>query len=218
FSAVKPKSTQYTLEKETQLPTETFFLSTPPIALLSSLASKIQDLVAIRAYDHMNINPAQAKNRAILIQAYNHYLHWVLCDFWKEFAIMNKFPKRYQGILAQIKSYCNDEYDPKRKFFRQLELAMFNAAGEVLPGYIKIHSFSKGPSHQLLQLSMPWLFFPDAKESLASKQKTHPEEKLTDSSFTLKYWVILMQMIKMTPTMKQTMMILKAKEMTFTLW
>ncbi|KNZ49735.1 hypothetical protein VP01_4821g1 [Puccinia sorghi] len=36
-------------------------------------------------------------------------------------------------------------------------------------------------------------FLPDAKQSLAPKQQRHPDQKLTDSSFTCKYWDLLVE-------------------------
>ncbi|KNZ53403.1 uncharacterized protein VP01_324g6 [Puccinia sorghi] len=82
---------------------------------------------------------------ALIIQAYNHYVHWVvflrykkgqkqrgewaeeaqikiisnnrerLRDAQKEFAIVNKFAKQYQDISVHIGAHRNDEYIPMRK-------------------------------------------------------------------------------------------------------
>ncbi|KNZ53345.1 hypothetical protein VP01_326g8 [Puccinia sorghi] len=53
-----------------------------------------QDLVPACAYDHMNIDPSQANNMALLIQAYDHYVHWV---------VFSKYQKKLKqtGKLAE---------------------------------------------------------------------------------------------------------------------
>ncbi|KAA1079345.1 hypothetical protein PGT21_008685 [Puccinia graminis f. sp. tritici] len=133
-----------------------------------------QELVAGRAYNYMNVNPILATNSALIIQAYNHYVHFVMLakyqkekkeegkaaaealnkrvsknrerlrDARVEFAVVSKFPKRYQDILAPIAAHSDDELDGKKgfykiktlcyrsknasKFFRALDIAMKKAA------------------------------------------------------------------------------------------
>ncbi|KAI9603007.1 hypothetical protein H4Q26_002317 [Puccinia striiformis f. sp. tritici PST-130] len=203
---------------------------------------------------------------SLLIQAYNHFVHFVLhtkyqkekrrvgknaeeathkriarilCDARKEFAIVNKFPKRYVDVLSHIGAHSDDEFNHQRnvhkiktlgycsknasKFMRALDIVMKNAAQQdpsssqkrrvpQLPQQPVMSTFtaaSKGiaidfydPSwyHQLVpaqQKTIPntkaVVFLPDASQSLLPKKQHHPDEKLTDSSFTCKYWDILVE-------------------------
>ncbi|KAH9463188.1 hypothetical protein Pst134EA_015271 [Puccinia striiformis f. sp. tritici] len=162
-----------------------------------------------------------------------------LCDARKEFAIVNKFPKRYVDVLSHIGAHSDNEFNHQRnvhkiktlgycsknasKFMRALDIVMKNAAQQdpsslrkrrvpQLPRQPVMSTFtaaSKGiaidfydPSwyHQLVpaqQKTIPntkaVVFLPDASQSLLPKKQHHPDEKLTDSSFTCKYWDILVE-------------------------
>jgi hypothetical protein len=53
-----------------------------------------QDLVAARAYDYMNVCPKMATDTALIIQAYNHFVHYLcLVKYNKE--------KKQAGKLAK---------------------------------------------------------------------------------------------------------------------
>ncbi|KNZ49394.1 hypothetical protein VP01_5040g1, partial [Puccinia sorghi] len=54
FSAVKPKSTQYTLEEDNQLPTETVFLSTTVHANLITHTNKDDTLLIWKFWNHFS--------------------------------------------------------------------------------------------------------------------------------------------------------------------
>jgi hypothetical protein len=43
-----------------------------------------QELVSSRAYDYMNVNPVLAMDSVLVIQAYNHYVHYVLLTKYKK--------------------------------------------------------------------------------------------------------------------------------------
>ncbi|KAI9610338.1 hypothetical protein KEM48_002524 [Puccinia striiformis f. sp. tritici PST-130] len=216
-----------------------------------------------------NIRYVTGLMTSLLIQAYNHFVHFVLhtkyqkekrrvgknaeeathkriaknrerlCDARKEFAIVNKFPKRYVDVLSHIGAHSDNEFNHQRnvhkiktlgycsknasKFMRALDIVMKNAAQQdpsslrkrrvpQLPRQPVMSTFtaaSKGiaidfydPSwyHQLVpaqQKTIPntkaVVFLPDASQSLLPKKQHHPDEKLTDSSFTCKYWDILVE-------------------------
>ncbi|OAV85983.1 hypothetical protein PTTG_00350, partial [Puccinia triticina 1-1 BBBD Race 1] len=231
--------------------------------------TSFQELVAGQAYNYMNVDPRMASDTALLIQAYNHFVHFVqhskyqkekkqagknaqdathkrisknrerLRDAQKEFAILNKFPRRYVDILSQIGAHSDDEFDEQRnvykiktlgyrsknasKFFRALDIVMKKAAQQdpssnrkrrvrMLPRQPMPSAFSTAPKHLPIDFYSPsWYrnlvpaqkktipnadvvaFLPDASQSLQPKNQRHPDEKLTDSSFTRKYWDILVE-------------------------
>ncbi|MBW0475916.1 hypothetical protein O181_015631 [Austropuccinia psidii MF-1] len=133
-----------------------------------------QELASTSAYTYLNIDPKMAMNMNLLIQGYNHFVHYLMLEKYKkeckqagrnskdathkrlsknrerlrnerrDFAIVNKFPMRYQKILAQIGAHSDDEevvgkgffmiktlpYRSKNanRFFRRLDVVMKQAA------------------------------------------------------------------------------------------
>ncbi|EFP75508.1 uncharacterized protein PGTG_00839 [Puccinia graminis f. sp. tritici CRL 75-36-700-3] len=228
-----------------------------------------QELVAGQAYKYMNVNAKMASQTSYLIQAYNHFVHFIqhtkyhkekkqegknaqdasnkrvsknrerLRDARKEFAILNKFPPRYVHILSQIGAHSDDEHDEKAniykiktlpyrsknasKFIRALDIVMKNAAEQDPSSYRKrrvrklprqpvMSTFTAAPKglpidfydpswyHKLVPAQQKTIpntqavaFLPDASQSLLPKKQRHPDEKLTDSSFTRKYWDIVVE-------------------------
>ncbi|KAH9471667.1 hypothetical protein Pst134EA_005548 [Puccinia striiformis f. sp. tritici] len=231
--------------------------------------TSFQELVAGQAYTYMNVNPRMASQTSLLIQAYNHFVHYVLNlkyqkekrqvgsnaqdashkrnsknrerlrDARKDFAIINKFPKRYVDVLSHIGAHSDDEFDADRnifkiktltyrsknagKFIRALDIVMKIAAQQdpssnrkrrvrQLPRQPVISTFTTAPKgvaidfydptwyHNLVPAQQKTIpnsqavaFLPDASQSLQPKKQRHPDEKLTDSSFTRKYWDILVE-------------------------
>ncbi|KNZ49285.1 hypothetical protein VP01_510g22 [Puccinia sorghi] len=132
------------------------------------------ELAMTPAYAYLNVNPDMAQDMTLLIPAYNHFVHYLAMNKYKkeakqagkvaeeannkkysknrerlrdqrrDFAILNKFPKRYQDVLAQISAHSDDEEVPGKgfyeiktlpyrsqnanKFFRRLENLMNTAA------------------------------------------------------------------------------------------
>ncbi|POW00188.1 hypothetical protein PSTT_13300 [Puccinia striiformis] len=208
-------------------------------ALLYNAAHRIaaittfQELVAGQAYNYMNEKRRVGKNA----EEATHKR--IAKNREREFAIVNKFPKRYVDVLSHIGAHSDDEFNHQRnvhkiktlgycsknasKFMRALDIVMKNAAQQdpsssrkrrvpQLPRQPVMSTFtaaSKGiaidfydPSwyHQLVpaqQKTIPntkaVVFLPDASQSLLPKKQHHPDEKLTDSSFTCKYWDILVE-------------------------
>ncbi|KNZ49670.1 hypothetical protein VP01_4866g1 [Puccinia sorghi] len=196
------------------------------------------------------VNPKMAQDMMLLIPVYNHFVHYYMMNKYKkeakqvgkvaqeannkkfskncerlrdlrcDFAILKKFPKRYQNVLAQISAHSNAEEVPGKgfykiktlpyqsqnanKFFRCLDDLMKMAAKNdplanqsrrcALP--IKFYLptwYRRLPAYQ--KHSIPdrtsLAFLPDAKQSLLQKPETHPDKKLKDSSFTRKYREVL---------------------------
>ncbi|PLW46368.1 hypothetical protein PCASD_05466 [Puccinia coronata f. sp. avenae] len=228
-----------------------------------------QDLVAARAYDYMNVCPKMATDTTLIIQAYNHFVHYLclvkynkekkqagklakearskgvsksrkrLQDARKNFAILNTFPKRYVNIISSIGAHSDDEYKEKHKiykietlgyssknaskFIRRLDILMLKASEQdplskrkrrvqKLPKIPLMSSCTLAPSNLPIDFYDPtWYqsltpaqqqkildtqsvaFLPDAGQSLMPKSQRHPDEKLSDSSFTRKYWGILVE-------------------------
>ncbi|PLW50635.1 hypothetical protein PCASD_00670 [Puccinia coronata f. sp. avenae] len=228
-----------------------------------------QDLVAARAYDYMNDCPKMAIDTALIIQAYNHFIHYLclvkynkekkqagklakearskgvsksrerLRDARKNFTILNTYPKRYVNIISSIGTHSDDEYDEKHKiykiktlgyrsknaskFIRRLDILMLKASKQdpsskrkrrvrKLPKIPLMSSCTLAPSNLPIDFYDPtWYqsltpaqqqkipdtqsiaFLPDAGQSLMPKNQRHPDEKLSDLSFTRKYWDILVE-------------------------
>ncbi|KNZ58949.1 hypothetical protein VP01_1828g7 [Puccinia sorghi] len=200
-----------------------------------------QELVAGNAYTYLNVNPKMANNIALLIQAYNHFVHYVLLlkyqkeqkqngkiaqeaehkrisknrerlrDARKEYAVINHLPKRYQDIIAHIGAHSDDEYDEKNKvykiktlpyrsnnankFFRALDLCMLRQASACPGSNRKRHWYHALPDSQqkLIPNTEQVAFLPNAEESLQPKATRHADEKLSNKSFTRKYWEILVE-------------------------
>ncbi|MBW0497867.1 hypothetical protein O181_037582 [Austropuccinia psidii MF-1] len=106
-----------------------------------------QELASTSAYAYLNIDPRMAMNMNLLIQGYNHFVHYLILNKYKkelkqegnnskeaahkkisknrerlrnerrDFAIINKFPKRYQDVLAPIGAHSDDEEVEGKGFY-----------------------------------------------------------------------------------------------------
>ncbi|MBW0492139.1 hypothetical protein O181_031854 [Austropuccinia psidii MF-1] len=134
----------------------------------------LRELAATSAYAYLNINPRMAMDIPLLIQAYNHFVHYLILGRYnkekkeegknaknaahkrfsknrerlrnerRDFSILNKFPKRYQEVLAHIAAHSDDEEvkgkgfymiktlsyhsNNANRFFRRLDTVMMKAA------------------------------------------------------------------------------------------
>ncbi|EFP91134.1 uncharacterized protein PGTG_16879 [Puccinia graminis f. sp. tritici CRL 75-36-700-3] len=132
------------------------------------------ELATTSAYSYLKIDRELAQDMTLLIPAYNHFVHYLQYNRYKreqkekgkasqeaankkfnknrerlrnerrDFAIINKFPKRYRDILEPITAHSDDEkvegkgfYKIKtlpyrsnnaNRFFRRLDIVMKNAA------------------------------------------------------------------------------------------
>ncbi|KNZ46917.1 hypothetical protein VP01_6837g1, partial [Puccinia sorghi] len=146
--------------------------STHQIAALTTFT----ELGSTPAYAYLKIDPEMAQDMSFLIPAYNHFVHYLQLDKYKkelkekgkvaqeannkkisknrerlrderrDFAILHKFPQRYQEILELITAHSDDKFvefkgiykiktipyhsnNPNR-FFRRLDSLMKDAAGQ----------------------------------------------------------------------------------------
>ncbi|MBW0506695.1 hypothetical protein O181_046410 [Austropuccinia psidii MF-1] len=111
-----------------------------------SAINMFRQMAASGVYQNSSLNHGYVNNVMLLIQAYNHYVHYLLEDRFKKeikeigkhvktklanknqknrdqlrdrrekFAVANNFPKRYRNIIANIHSHSDDEVDGKGNF------------------------------------------------------------------------------------------------------
>ncbi|KNZ50235.1 hypothetical protein VP01_4537g1 [Puccinia sorghi] len=207
-------------------------------ALLYNAAHRIaaittfQELVAGNAYTYLNANPKYANNTALVIQAYNHFVHFVLLSKYKK-------EQKQEGKNAQEAEHKKISKNRERvykiktlpyrsnnanKFFRALDLCMLREASlnpatnrkrrirkltkkeKIMSTYVNppkglpIDFYDPDWYHtlpdsqqKLIPNIEPVAFLPDASKSLQPKAMRHEDEKLSDKSFTCKYWEILVE-------------------------
>ncbi|KAA1076369.1 hypothetical protein PGT21_004472 [Puccinia graminis f. sp. tritici] len=132
----------------------------------------------------------------------------------------DKHDERKNVYKIKTLVYCSKNAS---KFIRALDIAMKNAAEQdpssnqkrrvhQLPRQPVISTFTAAPKrlpidfydpswyHKLVPAQQKTIpdthnvaFLPDASQSLLPKKQRHPDEKLTDRSFTRKYWDILVE-------------------------
>ncbi|WAQ87357.1 hypothetical protein PtA15_8A261 [Puccinia triticina] len=217
-------------------------------------------LAATPAYAYLKINPVMAQDMTLLVRAYNHFVHYLQAEKYKkemkeegkvaqeannkkfnknrerlrdarrDFAILNKYPKRYRDILEPISAHSNDEKTlPYRsnnanRFFQRLDIVMMKAAEQdplakssrrrvrrlrrvpqessykAAPKGLPIYFYHPTWFNDLVpaqQHSIPdrtrIAFLPNSSESLLPKAKRHPDENSADSTFTKKYWEVVVE-------------------------
>ncbi|MBW0474298.1 hypothetical protein O181_014013 [Austropuccinia psidii MF-1] len=113
----------------------------------TSALNTFRQIAASGAYDSMNFNHKYVNDLILLIQAYNHYIHFIMADRVKaekkqqgryslsqtsrrnqknqeslrarrdKFAVANDLPNRYKKIIANLHSHSDDEYDEANDCF-----------------------------------------------------------------------------------------------------
>ncbi|KAI9626698.1 hypothetical protein H4Q26_017744 [Puccinia striiformis f. sp. tritici PST-130] len=112
-----------------------------------SALTTFTELASTTAYAYLGIDPTMAGDLTLLIPAYDHFVHYLQYENYRkelkeegkvakdaahkrfskncerlrdkrlDYAIVNKFPKRYRAILEPISAHSDDEKEEGNRFF-----------------------------------------------------------------------------------------------------